>query len=125
MISHVYRTKNRPVAAFAMTLTGGTIVLIGGVLSLVFTLLENFLFGGGTWPFFVAAYSSGILGLISGAVIVLAAFKYNLRDKKATTEWATAAVIFSVISLLNLGGLLVGFILGLIGGLLGLRHGEL
>ncbi len=124
MISKVYRTKNRPVAAFAITLTGGTIILLGGVFSMVFTLLANFLVGGSEWPVFIGAYSSGLLGLVSGAVVVLAAFKYNIKDKKGMTEWATAAIIFSVISLLNLGGLGVGFTLGLIGGLIGLRHGD-
>ena len=120
MISKVYRGKNKPIASFAITLTGGFFIFIGGLFTLFLSAFASRLAAGYVSNFVRGAYASGILGVIAGVIVMLAATMYDNRNRKITTEWGTVAVIFSVLSLFSLGGFGVGFLLGLIGGLLGI-----
>lgn len=111
--------KNKPTAAFILILIGGTFVFFNGlVISLIGAamsiMLVSSLIGG----------SIGLIGIISGLMMILAAIMINMSNKTKATTWSIVALIFSVISLLNMGGFIIGFILGFIGSILGLTHNK-
>jgi len=62
----------------------------------------------------------GILGLIFGVIVIISAFMLNSKPLEHST-WGTLIVIFSVLSIFGgmMGGFGIGLILGLIGGILG------
>jgi hypothetical protein len=61
----------------------------------------------------------GILGLISGAIVIISALMFNRKPEEHST-WGTLIVIFSVLSIFGsmMAGFGVGLILGVIGGIL-------
>ena len=63
----------------------------------------------------------GILGLIFGVIVIIGAFMLNSKPHEHST-WGTLIVIFSVLSIFGgmMGGFGIGLILGLIGGILGI-----
>lgn len=60
-----------------------------------------------------------LLGLVSGILVIIGALMLNTRPAEHTT-WGTIILIFSIISLLGMGGFFIGAILGIIGGALAL-----
>ncbi|MCL4411602.1 hypothetical protein M1329_01555, partial [Candidatus Marsarchaeota archaeon] len=64
----------------------------------------------------------GVLGIVSGIIMILASVMlYNTNVSKVKT-WSIIALVFSIISLGAFGGFVIGFILGLIGSILGLTY---
>lgn len=89
-----------PESAYILSLLGGIFVLIGGIiLSLVLI---------------------GILGVIFGALMIY--FAVNLKSNPGNrTVAGVVIIVFSVLSwITSIGGLVIGFFLGLIGGILAL-----
>lgn len=117
---------------FILSLIGGLLVLLGGIISSIW-----FFYGGSLWGDFsdmwfgtmggyhgmmgsfgfpfgsMGAFS--LLGLISGIIIVIAAFMLEARPQEQNA-WGILIVVFSAISFLNMGGFFIGAILGLVGG---------
>lgn len=60
-----------------------------------------------------------LLGLVSGILVIIGALMLNTRPAEHGT-WGTIILIFSVISLLGMGGFFIGAILGIVGGALAL-----
>jgi len=60
-----------------------------------------------------------LLGLISGILVIVGAIMLNTRPAEHTT-WGTVILVFSIISLLGMGGFFIGAILGIVGGALAL-----
>lgn len=72
----------------------------------------------GMWmPWFAPAFSA--IGLVSGLVILASALTLQSKPEQAQT-WGILILVFSVVSLLSVGGFLVGAILGIIAGILAL-----
>jgi len=121
--------RERPTAAFLLSLVGGIFILVGGAMS----MFGPFGFGGMMWGFRgMMGYRYGmmgglgfgvfgILGLIFGAIVIISAFMLNSKPHEHST-WGTVIVIFSVLSIFGsaMGGFGVGLILGIIGGILGI-----
>ena len=121
--------RERPTAAFLLSLVGGIFILVGGAMS----MFGLFGFGGMMWGFRgMMGYRYGmmgglgfgvfgILGLIFGAIVIISAFMLNSKPHEHST-WGTVIVIFSVLSIFGsaMGGFGVGLILGIIGGILGI-----
>ena len=62
-----------------------------------------------------------LLGMISGIMLIVAAMEvHHKRKKNSIKYWSTVALAFTIISLFDGGGLVLGFILGIIGSLIGL-----
>jgi len=97
---------SRPVAAFVLGLIGGIFILIGGVLSLLFsTFFFNFL---------------GILGIVFGIVVVVGSIML-VSFPSQHVAWGIVVLIFSVTSIVSFaGGFVVGLVLGILGGAMGL-----
>lgn len=118
----------RPVTAFILSLIGGLIILLGGILASISYIAGNTSFGWfggmmGNWhgimgtfglPYsYLIAFS--IIGLISGIIVTIGAFMLNSRPMEHNA-WGTIIIAFSVISFVSMGGFIIGAILGLAGG---------
>lgn len=115
-------------AAFALSLTAGILIVLGGAAGIIWsgTLASHFpggccgmmmMMGGFGFLGMMAGIS--LLGLIAGAIVLAGALM--LRGKPGQRHmWGLIIVIFSAISILGMGGFFVGAILGIIGGVLGL-----
>ncbi len=107
--------QNKPTAAFALVLIGGIFTLLGGIAVAVI---------GGALTFFLAGIGAalGIIGIIAGILMIVAAVLMNTTDISKVHTWSIIALVFSIIGLANGGGFFIGFILGLVGSILGLVY---
>jgi len=119
----------KPVTAFILSLIGGLIILVGGVVGSVWYLFDGTFYGGmwggmmGGWHSMMGSlgfpygYMAGfsLAGLVSGIIVVIGAVMLNTRPTEHTS-WGIVILVFSVISFIGMGGFLVGAILGIIGG---------
>jgi hypothetical protein len=60
-----------------------------------------------------------LVGLVAGIVVLVGALMLNSRPTEHST-WGTIIVVFSVISLVGMGGFFIGAALGIAGGALAL-----
>ena len=112
------KMAGKPTAAFALVLIGGILVLIGGLVTLALGAVTSVVSSIGG----LGVATDGALGLIFGVIMIVSALMLNNTDKKKVTMWSVIALIFSLLSLANGGGFVIGFILGLIGSILGLTY---
>lgn len=101
------------VAGVVLSIVGGVFVLLTAVLLLV---AESIVGGFGfLFPGLVALTYVGLLmGLLMIVVAVIATLKPDLK-----VAWGALIIVFSIVSIpAALGGFFLGFILGLIGGIL-------
>jgi len=103
----------KPTGAFVLSLIGGIFILLWGLV----------LVGVGTHLPVVGNAITGlgaleaILGLL---VMIFGILLYVMPDHHVA--FGVLVLVCSIASLIGLGGLLLGFILGLIGGILGITH---
>jgi hypothetical protein len=130
-------TNEEANAAFLMSLIGGVLILIGSLIVLGFGLFGPLGVGyvgyvgymgpmmgrmmggfGPPWMFSgVLIIAVSIIGIASAVIVIYGAF--SVRDKPTTRTTCGALILaFSLISLLSLGGFLVGAVLGTLGGIL-------
>jgi hypothetical protein len=121
-------------AAFLLSLIGGVLILIGGLVVLGLGIsgafgvgytgsmmgsMTGYMMGGfGTAAVLsVAIIAASVIGIASAAIVIYGAFL--VKDKPTTrSTWGALILAFSFISLLSLGGFLVGAVLGILGGIL-------
>ncbi len=124
--------KNFP--AFITSLIGGIFMLLSGISVLtgilyvytsapdhfISTVPSETMMGGmmGYW-FYGLPLIGAMVSLASGIIVIIGSLKLYKSSEESTT-WGTLIIIFSVVSLLGTGGFIVGFILGLVGGILAL-----
>ena len=109
--------SEKPTAAFALSLVGGVLILLTGLLVMaVGGAVASWLRGLGGLVFLM-----GLLGLAFGAIVVAGAAMIYSGESERVRAGSILVLVFSVLSLFVVGGgFLVGFILGLVGGVLGL-----
>jgi len=128
------QTTNRPTAAFMLSLLAG-IFILGNGLFLAFPLrVSGFLRdlilryasigAGATFSFTIESLRSVlttlmILGIVFGLIVILASIMVY-KDFSNKTLWSVLILVTSILSIITGGGFLIGFILGIIGGALGL-----
>ena len=122
-------THAKPVTAFILSLIGGLIILVGGVIGSIWYLFGG-TFHGGIWgsmmdgwhgmmgsfglPYgYMAGFS--LVGLVSGIIVAVGAVMLNIQPADHTS-WGIVILIFSIISFLSMGGFFIGATLGIIGG---------
>jgi len=118
--------KEKPTAAFLLSLVGGVFILIGGgATSMLGGMMRGYrgMMGGAGYGM-MGGFGFGLfglLGLIFGVIVIISAIMLNSKPQEHTT-WGVLIVIFSVLSIFGsmMGGLGVGLILGVIGGILGI-----
>jgi hypothetical protein len=124
-------SKGKNSLSFVLSFIGGLIILLGGIVSTIWFVYGGAVWGdfGEMWSGFMGGYHGmmgslgfpfgfmggfSLIGLICGAIIVISAWMFTVRPEEGT--WAILILIFSAISFLNMGGFMIGGILGLIGG---------
>ncbi len=117
-------TGNKPTAAFVLVLIGGVFVLIGGLATIALggfaSALGSALHVGSGVGTGISV--GGVLGVIAGIVMIISSILMNKTDVSKVKMWSIVAIVFTIISLGNFGGFVIGFILGLIGSILGLTY---
>jgi hypothetical protein len=123
-------THERPVTSFILSLIGGLIILIDGILGSIWYLSGNASYGGfwggmmGGWHGMMGGgfglsygYMAGfsLVGLVSGIIVVIGAIMLNVQPADHTS-WGIVILIFSIVSFVSMGGFFIGAILGIIGG---------
>ena len=64
-------------------------------------------------------FGMGAFAIVSGLAVLLGAAMINNRPREIST-WGVVILVFSLFSLLGMGGFFIGAILGVIGGVLAL-----
>jgi len=114
----------KPTAAFVLSLIAGVLILLGGIFGAVMGLIGGAMVGmvpGFGWlgGLIVAL---GFLGLIFGIIVIAGAVMINSGERDKVKTGSIMVLIFSILSLFvgGAGGFVIGFILGLVGSILGL-----
>jgi len=115
----------KPTAAMVLSILGGIFVILGGLfLAFVGSIISTFNFTGtgtGTTP--GSGVGSGVLvlgivGCIMGLIMIVGGIMIN-SNPSSHTMWGVIILILSIVSwITSIGGFFIGFILGLIGGIL-------
>ena len=122
-----------PKSASILALAGGMIIILGGVIFIgvsAFVIphldLNNVTVPQGIDRAGLQGLISGVLavmgtfGLVCGAVVLTSAAMLLATVGQRRT-WGILILVFSVLSLVGLGGFIIGAIMGMIGGILILR----
>lgn len=120
--------SDKPTAAFVLSLISGILVLLTALIMFVAASLLNLTEFTGVpgMPYFSELITTwlviiGVVGLIFGALIIVGAVMIYSGEPGKVRTGSILVLIFSILSLFTVGGgFFVGFILGLIGGILGL-----
>jgi len=132
--------ETRAVAPFVLSLIGGVSILLGAIVTSMFTFGSPTIFGSmsssmsgmmggmsgqtgmgmmiggmmGVYPIF------SIVGLASGAVVILGAVMLYSRPFEKDL-WGAVITAFSILGILGgMGGFMIGLVLGVVGGVLAL-----
>ena len=108
--------NEKPITAFVLSLISGISILLVGFLAMIIRysrlrMGENVRLIGG---------AAGLLGVVWGMSVVVGAVMLYFRPQQHKT-WGIIVLVFAFLSWIgSFGGLIVGFVLGLIGGILGI-----
>lgn len=107
------QTNEKPTAAFVLSLIGGIFILLAG-------LFIGFIGFAVTLPIGGFGAALGLLGIAWGVIVIIGAIMMNSKPEQHTM-WGVIVLVFSLVSWVGaLGGFFIGFILALIGGILGI-----
>ncbi|MEM4489477.1 MAG: DUF6114 domain-containing protein [Desulfurococcaceae archaeon] len=109
--------SEKPTAAFVLSLIGGVLVILSSILVIVAGGLV-----GEILPVVGGVVATvGVVGLFLGVLMIVGAIMINTGEPGKVKTGSILVLVFSILSLfISGGGFLIGFILGLIGGILGL-----
>jgi hypothetical protein len=109
---------DKPTAAFVLSLIGGIFIIIG---ALSYIAIGSVI-GGLGFGFGGAALAGiGVFGLICGLLVILGEVWLNRGEQGKVRNGSILVLIFSILSFFGAaGGFFLGFLLGLIGAILGL-----
>jgi hypothetical protein len=120
-------------AASILALAGGAIITLGGVLFLAASafVLPSLNYGtlntppnlpASAIPGLVSGFVGlmGAFGLVTGAIVLISSVML-LTNYTQRRTWSILILVFSFLSLVGLGGFIVGAILGIVGGVMVLR----
>lgn len=107
------KTIDRPAAAFAVSMIGGIFVLLAGILIGVIGFVVTIPLGG-------IGAALGVLGIIWGVLLIISSLMLFERPREHNM-WSVIIIVVSILSWIGaFGGFVIGFLLGLAGGILGL-----
>lgn len=104
-----------------LSLAGGVIIVLAAIGSWFWHMLFFPDMGwmmGPQW-FTVVWAGRPLVGVISGALVILGAVMMN-KNPSENYKWGALVLIFSLISLIGMGGFAIGAVLGMAGGILAL-----
>jgi chromate transport protein ChrA len=106
----------KPKAAFILVLLGGIFVLLGGVVLVAGAQILGMYTALDTADFFM----SGILGIVTGIILIVSSAMLRSASKPRVKAWSIVALAVGIVSIASTGGFLVGFVLTLVGSVVGL-----
>ncbi len=108
---------NKPTIAFALSLVGGIFSLIGGALMIAFGKVFSFI------PIMAGSLTLlGAFGAVCGIMMIVGGFMMHSNPSRHVM-WGAIVLVFSVLSWIGaFGGIVIGFVLGLIGGIFGITE---
>ncbi len=129
---------DRPIAVFVLGLVSGLLIVAGSVAAILFYSFGPYhaygpgymgMMGGYYGGFYGMMsglyfntglfYSMSVIGFASGLVILIGAVvAYSRPD--STLPWSVLVLVFSIISLVAMGGFFIGALLGFAAGVIGL-----
>jgi len=108
----------KPTAAFVLSLIGGIFILLwGAAIAAVGAYAQSVTFGLAGGGIVAIGGLEAVLGLL---VIVFGVLLYVAPQHHVM--YGVLVLVFAIVSLIGLGGLFIGFLLALIGGILGIVH---
>jgi uncharacterized protein DUF6114 len=126
-------TSEYPRTASIIALAGGIIITLSGMLFVAVSafVLPNLSYSNINTPPNLPASSipaivsglvglMGAFGLVTGAIVLISSVMLLTNSGQPRT-WSVLILVFSVLSLVSLGGFVVGAVLGIVGGALVLR----
>jgi len=113
--------EERPTTAIVLSLIGGSLMFLSGAMMFMYGWVGFGMMGGymgmmgsiGGLSGFMSGLS--LVGLVSGILVIIGALILNARPAEHTA-WGTIILVFSILSLLGMGGFIVGAVLGITGG---------
>ncbi len=121
------KMAEKPTAAFILSLIGAALIILNALILAFFTTLVGVAISvfGRTLGMVLPRLGSlvflvGIGGLVIGIIVLAGAFMINSEDKSRVTTGSIIVLVFSIMSLFIGGGFLIGFLLCVVGSILGL-----
>jgi zinc-ribbon domain len=106
----------RPTAAFILSLLGAIFYLIGGLGVAAIASIALIIPIAG-----LAIFAIGLVGIVSGVIMLIGAAMMNSSDKGRVRTGSVLVLVFLLIgAIFTIGGLFIGFLLALIGSIIGL-----
>lgn len=118
----------RPTGGFVLSLIGGLIILLVGALLYVAASFFSLFIGaassaGATTTGLVGISMTigtmGIIGVVCGLLVMVFGILMFVMPKYHLI-WGVLVLVLSLVSILGLGGFILGMILGIVGGILGI-----
>ncbi len=112
----------KPTAAFVLSLIGGIFILLGGILTAVVLAAIGGILGGLGFTFMgLGLEMMGILGVVLSLILIIAAVMMYVKPQQHAI-WGALVLVMAIISFpfTAFGGVIIGFILALVGSILGI-----
>lgn len=117
----------KPTAAFVLSLIGAALIILNALILAFFTTLVGVALGvfGRALGVFLPRLGSlvfllGVGGIAIGIIVLAGAFMINSEDKNRVTTGSIIVLVFSIMSFFIGGGFIIGFLLCIVGSILGL-----
>jgi len=119
-------------AQFVLSFAGGIIILIGGIVSLLWLVIDfppsfdpladlRNIIGEQEFRSFQIRYT--VAGLSSGVAVILTSLMLKMRPQESK-RWGIMIIVLSVMSILGMGGFIFGMALGIIGGAIAIMRSK-
>lgn len=114
-------SKKTSSSAFALSLAGGILIILGSIVSLLFFANLQSSMHDRMGGMMVGMMSGWFLSIpaVAGILVIVGAVMINARPQ-GTTLWGIIIIIFSIVGFTGMGLSFLGSILGIIGGALAL-----
>jgi len=107
--------EEKPTAPFVISLIAGILILIVGLFLSLRVGVPSYYYP--LWAF--TAFWFLIFGAITGIIVIVGAIMLYSQPRQHLI-WGIIVLVFSILSILSSGGLIIGLILGIVGGALGI-----
>ena len=113
----------KPTAGFVLGLIGGILILLCGFFLVTIALAASALQSAMPVPVLFdvggALMTFALIGVVFGLIVIVGSVMMWIRPQQHLI-WGVIVLLFSLFSIVALGGFILGLILGLIGGILGI-----
>ncbi len=112
-------SRSYPVGAFILTLIGGIIILLAGIVTATFYAIFGAAVGSLLPGLGALLIGLAVVSLLFGLIIIFGAIQMRAKPQSAKM-WGILVIVLAFLSFVGGGGYVIGFLLALIGGILAL-----